>query len=135
MFFLLENSTAENITTFKSFFPIFLLIVFVLIFVGGMIFISSILGPNRKTKDKLDTFTSGISTHGDAREQMPVKFFLIAILFVLFDVEVVFFYPYAVNFKQLGWFGFIEVLIFIGLFLVGYFYIIKHNALDWQDQD
>ncbi|MCX8472750.1 MAG: NADH-quinone oxidoreductase subunit A [Sediminibacterium sp.] len=128
----------ENATDFISFFPVFILIAFVLIFVGGMIFLSSKLGPNRKTKDKLNTFTSGIATHGDAREQMPVKFFLIAILFVLFDVEVVFFYPYAVNFETfksngLGWFCFIEVLIFIGLFLVGYFYILKQKALDWQD--
>ncbi|MDI9337420.1 MAG: NADH-quinone oxidoreductase subunit A [Alphaproteobacteria bacterium] len=126
----MQQNVAQSATNYL---PILLLIICVFAFVGAMIFISSILGPKRNTADKLKPFTSGIPTHGDAREQMPVKFFLIAILFVLFDVEVVFFYPYAVNFKMLGWFGFIEVLIFVAIFLVGYFYIIKNKAIEWQD--
>ncbi len=64
------------------------------------------LGPKRNTSDKLETFASGIKSHGDARQPMAIKYFLVAILFVLFDVEVIFFYPYAVNFKELGWSGF-----------------------------
>jgi NADH-quinone oxidoreductase subunit A len=64
---------------------------------------------------------------------MAVKYFLIAILFVLFDVEVIFFYPYAVNFKALGWKGFFEVLLFVAFFLVGFIYIIKKGALKWED--
>jgi NADH-quinone oxidoreductase subunit A len=64
---------------------------------------------------------------------MAIKYFLIAILFVLFDVEVIFFYPYAVNFKSLGWSGFMEVILFVFFFLVGFIYIIKKGALKWED--
>jgi NADH-quinone oxidoreductase subunit A len=64
---------------------------------------------------------------------MAIKYFLVAILFVLFDVEVIFFYPYAVNFKSLGWSGFLEVVLFVAFFLVGFIYIIKKGALQWED--
>lgn len=92
-----------------------------------------VTGPKRATADKLETFASGIETHGNARSPMAIKYFLVAILFVLFDVEVIFFYPYAVNFKQLGWHGFGELLLFVGFFLAGYIYIIKKGALQWED--
>ena len=81
----------------------------------------------------LENFASGIETHGDARSPMAIKYFLVAILFVLFDVEVIFFYPYAVNFKSLGWSGFMEVILFVFFFLVGFIYIIKKGALKWED--
>ena len=64
---------------------------------------------------------------------MAIKYFLVAILFVLFDVEVIFFYPYAVNFRELGWDGFGAVLMFVAFFLVGFIYIIKKGALKWED--
>ncbi|HZF66340.1 MAG TPA: NADH-quinone oxidoreductase subunit A, partial [Chitinophagaceae bacterium] len=79
------------------------------------------------------TFSSGIETHGDARQPMAIKYFLVAILFVLFDVEVIFFYPYAVNFRELGWSGFWAVLMFVGFFLCGFIYIIKKGALQWEE--
>jgi hypothetical protein len=66
-------------------------------------------------------------------EAQYLKYFLVAILFVLFDVEVIFFYPYAVNFKALGWSGFWAVLMFVGFFLCGFIYIIKKGALKWED--
>lgn len=91
------------------------------------------IGPKRKTTDKLQSFTSGIKSHGDARQPMAIKYFLTAILFVLFDVEVIFFYPYAVNFRDLGWDGFYAVLIFVAFFLCGFIYIIKKGALKWED--
>ena len=91
------------------------------------------LGPKRRTTDKLETFTSGIKSHGDARQPMAIKYFLVAILFVLFDVEVIFFYPYAVIFKELGWNGFFAVLMFVSFVLAGYIYIIKKGALNWED--
>jgi len=91
------------------------------------------LGPKRKTTDKLQNFASGIESHGDARQPMAIKYFLVAILFVLFDVEVIFFYPYAVNFKQLGFSGFIAVLIFVSLFITGLVYIFKKGALEWEE--
>ena len=91
------------------------------------------LGPKRKTADKLENFASGIASHGEARQPMAIKYFLVAILFVLFDVEVIFFYPYAVNFKVLGWAGFWAVMMFVAFFLCGFIYIIKKNALKWED--
>lgn len=107
------------------------------IFAVGLIVVLTIathlLGPRRKTADKLQNFTSGIDSHGDARQPMAIKYFLTAILFVLFDVEVIFFYPYAVNFKDLGWSGFWAVLMFVGFFLCGFIYIIRKGALKWED--
>ena len=127
---LLSISETNNATNYL---PIALQLVFACGFVAFMILVSSLLGPKRKTDDKLATFTSGILSHGDARSPMAIKYFLIAILFVLFDVEVIFFYPYAVNFKSLGWSGLGEVILFVAFFLVGFIYIIKKGALTWED--
>jgi NADH-quinone oxidoreductase subunit A len=91
------------------------------------------LGPKRKTKVKLESFECGIEPRGNARVPFPIRYFLVAILFVLFDVEVIFMYPWAVNFRDLGKPGFVEMLIFIALLLVGFFYIIKKKALEWED--
>jgi NADH-quinone oxidoreductase subunit A len=124
---------ANEVNNAANYLPIALQILFAGGFVAFMILVSSLLGPKRKTDDKLATFTSGIPTHGDARSPMAIKYFLIAILFVLFDVEVIFFYPYAVNFKSLGWGGLGEVILFVSFFLVGFIYIIKKGALKWED--
>ena len=125
--------SANEINSATTYLPIALQLLFAASFVGFMILVSSWVGPSRKTTDKLESFASGIESHGDARSPMAVKYFLIAILFVLFDVEVIFFYPYAVNFKELGWNGFFEVLLFVAFFLVGFIYIIKKGALKWED--
>ena len=69
---------------------------------------------------------------GDARSPFSVKYFMTAVLFVLFDVEIIFFYPYAVNFKEFGKEGFVAILIFISIFFIGYFYVLKRGALDWE---
>jgi NADH-quinone oxidoreductase subunit A len=82
---------------------------------------------------KEDNFECGIEIKGNARFPFSVKYFLIAILFVLFDVEVIFFYPWAANFKNLGWNGFWEMMVFIGFFLSGFYYIHKKGALDWNN--
>ena len=129
MLFRSVNET-NNATNYL---PIALQLLFAGGFVALMIFISSVMGPKRATSDKLENFASGIETHGDARSPMAIKYFLVAILFVLFDVEVIFFYPYAVNFKNLGWAGFMEVILFVAFFLVGFIYIIKKGALQWED--
>ncbi|MCK7559555.1 NADH-quinone oxidoreductase subunit A [Chitinophaga sedimenti] len=91
------------------------------------------LGPKRKTSDKLINFESGIEQKGNARQPVAIKYFLTAILFVLFDVEVIFFYPYAVNFRELGKEGFFAVLMFVGFFVGGFIYIWKKGALMWED--
>lgn len=113
--------------------PVALQLLFAIVFVGMMMGITHWLGPSRKTADKLANFESGIESVGNARQPMAIKYFLVAILFVLFDVEVIFFYPYAVNFRGLGWDGFLAVLMFVGFFLCGFIYIIKKGALKWED--
>jgi NADH-quinone oxidoreductase subunit A len=104
---------------------------------GGFISLTMLvthwLGPKRRTKVKLESFECGIEPRGNARVPFPIRYFLVAILFVLFDVEVIFMYPWAVNFKELGTTGFLEMLVFIALLLVGFFYIIKKKALEWTD--
>ncbi len=131
MTYLLQTGqTAVNAGTYL---PVALQIA---IAVGLVVFLLGVthwLGPKRKTSDKLQNFTSGIESHGDARQPMAIKYFLTAILFVLFDVEVIFFYPYAVNFRGLGWPGFWAVVMFVGFFLFGFIYIIKKGALKWED--
>jgi len=124
---------ASNANTTSNYLPIGIQLIFAVGFVATLLFLSAMVGPKRRTKEKLETFTSGIESHGDARQPVSVKYFLVAILFVLFDVEVIFFYPYAVNFKMLGWEGFLAVLMFVALFLVGFIYIIKKKALKWED--
>jgi len=116
-----------------SFGPIVIQVLVAVAFVAIMLIASHLLGPKRRTKDKLINFESGIPSVGNARQPMAVKYFLVAILFVLFDVEVIFFYPYAVNFRDLGKEGFYEVLLFVGFFICGLFYIIKKGALKWED--
>ncbi len=101
-------------------------------FVATSIIASHYLGPRRKTKIKGETFECGLDAVGDARMPFSVKYFLIAILFVLFDVEVIFMYPWAVNFRDFGPQGFYSMLIFIGLFLLGFAFIVKKGALKWE---
>jgi NADH-quinone oxidoreductase subunit A len=122
----------EQATPF-SYFPIVLQLVVALGFVVFTMIITHLLGPKRMTSDKLENFESGIAQQGNARQPMAVKYFLVAILFVLFDVEVIFFYPYAVNFRALGVDGFLAVLMFVAFFAVGFIYIIKRGALKWED--
>ena len=102
-------------------------------FVAIMMGATHLLGPKRRTADKLINFESGIPSIGNARQPMAIKYFLVAILFVLFDVEVIFFYPYAVNFRALGKEGFLAVVMFVAFFLVGFIYIIRKGALKWED--
>ncbi|MGH2665930.1 NADH-quinone oxidoreductase subunit A [Flavobacterium sp.] len=101
-------------------------------FVALTIFGSSLLGPKRSSENKDKNFESGIESIGNARIPFSVKYFLVAILFVLFDVEVIFLYPWAINFKDLGMEGMIKMVIFMSLLLIGFFYIIKKKALEWE---
>ena len=101
-------------------------------FVVTTMFVSNILGPKRKGKVKLDTFECGIESQGNARIPFSVKYFLAAILFVLFDVEVIFLYPWAVDFRSLGMAGFWEMISYMAVILIGFFYILKKGALKWD---
>ena len=129
-FFLLQAIDSNNAANYL---PIALQMLFAVGLIATIIVGSNMLGPKRVTSDKLQNFESGIQIRGNARQPMAVKYFLVAILFVLFDVEVIFFYPYAVNFRELKWEGFIAVLMFVSLFIAGLVYIFKKGALKWEE--
>lgn len=115
-----------------NYIPIFMQLLLAVGFVAGTIFVSGKLGPKRNSQIKDKNFECGIESVGNARIPFSVKYFVVAILFVLFDVEVIFLYPWAINFKELGIEGMIKMVIFMLLLLVGFFYIIKKKALDWE---
>ena len=115
-----------------SYIPILMQFILAVGFVVGTIIISGKLGPKRTSEVKDKNFECGIESVGNARIPFSVKYFLVAILFVLFDVEVIFLYPWAVNFKELGMEGMLKMIVFMALLLVGFFYIIKKKALDWE---
>ena len=115
-----------------NYIPILMQFVLAVGFVVGTIFVSSKLGPKRSSESKDKNFECGIKSIGNARNPFSVKYFLVAILFVLFDIEVIFLYPWAINFKELGMEGMVKMIIFMMLLLVGFFYIIKKKALEWE---
>ena len=90
------------------------------------------LGPHRPNDEKLSTYESGMEPIRSAHERFSVKYYMVAVLFILFDIEVIFLYPWAVNFRALGVFGYIEMILFIVILLVGYFYILRKGALEWD---
>jgi NADH-quinone oxidoreductase subunit A len=97
-----------------------------------VVVLGHIFGPHRPTKRKSAPYESGMAPYGPGTRRMSVRYYLVAVLFILFDVEVVFFLPWAVVFKKLGLFGLIEMFIFIGILLVGYIYAWKKGALEWE---
>jgi NADH-quinone oxidoreductase subunit A len=122
-----------NYSSPRDFVPIVLMFLVALGFVVTTMIATHLLGPRRKTKIKLDSFECGIESHGNARLPFSIKYFLVAILFVLFDVEVIFMYPWAVNYRELGMMGVIEVFSFIALLLVGFYYMMSKKALKWEE--
>jgi NADH-quinone oxidoreductase subunit A len=101
-------------------------------FVITTMLVTHYIGPKRKTRQKLENFECGIEGMGNARSPFSVKYFIIAIIFVLFDVEVIFMYPWAVNFKGLGLRGFTEMIVFVALFMLGFLYILLKGAFKWE---
>ncbi len=116
----------------NDYFPIVLMFLVAAGFVVVTMMATHLLGPKRNSQTKLDAFECGIEAKGNARIPFSIKYFLVAILFVLFDVEVIFMYPWAVLLKELGVAGFVEMILFIGFLLVGFLYIIKRGALKWE---
>lgn len=108
---------------------------FVLLFfvVGvGLLILNKFLGLRRYSKDKLDPYECGVDVSWDARIPLKVKFYLIAVIFLIFDVELIFLYPWAVSFEDLGWFGFVEIGIFVLLLLIAYLYAWGEGGLKWE---
>jgi NADH-quinone oxidoreductase subunit A len=107
--------------------------ILVTVLVGAIAIILGVLfGPQKKTDVKAMPYESGMNPIGPGTRRMPVRFYLIAVLFILFDIETVFFLPWAIVFRQLGLFGLIEMAVFIAILLVGYFYAWKKGALEWD---
>ncbi len=116
----------------SDFLPIFVQLAAALGFIVLTMVVTHLLGPRRSTKLKDEAFECGIESQGDARTPISIKYFLVAILFVLFDIEIVFMYPWAVNFKTLSWTGFWEMAVFMSLLLAGFVYVIKKGILKWE---
>jgi len=117
--------------------PVLLLIIVATGLAGLIVLISILFGPRRRANlpKKLVPYESGMRAIGQGQRRFPVRYYLIAVVFILFDIEVIFFYPWAVAFRQLGLFALIEMLIFVGILLAGYIWIWKKGALDWETMD
>jgi NADH-quinone oxidoreductase subunit A len=116
----------------SDYLPILIQLGLALAFIVGTMLVTHSIGPKRNSKLKDEAFECGIESQGDARTPISIKYFLVAILFVLFDVEVIFMYPWAVNFTKLGSDGFVEMILFMGLLLAGFYYIIRKGVLEWE---
>ena len=116
----------------SDYLPILVQLLLALGFIVLTMIVTHSVGPKRNSVLKDAPFECGVEAKGDARTPISIKYFLVAILFVLFDVEVIFMYPWAVNFKKLGMFGFLEMILFMALLLAGFYYIIKKGVLEWE---
>ncbi|MCD6400811.1 MAG: NADH-quinone oxidoreductase subunit A [Anaerolineales bacterium] len=115
-----------------EFLPIAILFVLAIALAAFIVFLGTIFGPKRYINTKMMPYESGMTPIGPGTRRMNVRFYLIAVLFILFDIEVIFFLPWAVVFRSLGLFALIEMLVFIGILLVGYVYAWKKGALEWE---
>ncbi len=117
---------------FEKLFPI----LFLVVVAGGialvMLIVSRILGKRSRGEARNEPYESGMPIKGDTKERIPVKFYMVAILFIIFDIEVIFLFPWAMVSDRLGLFGFIEMLVFVVILMVGYFYILGKGALKWD---
>lgn len=117
----------------ETFFPIVVQALIAIAVAVGLLSVSYLLGKKVRNRVKDMPYESGIVPTGDARHRFSVKFYLVAMLFILFDVEAIFLYPWVVVYRDLKMFGFVEMLVFVVLILSGFFYIWKKGALDWSN--
>ena len=116
----------------EQYLPVLVTFCFAGALVATLAGLGKLLGPRRSTPIKGDAFECGNPPSGSARERFPVKFYMTAILFIVFDVEVVFLYPWAVVFRQLGWFGFAEMIVFVAVLAIALVYVWRKGALEWE---
>src|SRR5580658_9576228 len=117
-----------------TYFPVLVQVAIAIVVAAALVAISFLLGKRVKNRVKDSPYESGIAPTGSARERFSVKFYLVAIVFILFDIEAVFLYPWAVVYRELKLFGFFEMLVFVVLVLAGFFYIWRKGALDWSQE-
>ncbi len=111
--------------------PILILLVVATIFPVATLVIAYIVRPSNFDKTKLEAYECGVPTSGEPRARYPVRFYILAVLVVIFDVETIFLFPWAVKYRVLGLFGFVEMVVFLGILLVGYAYAWRKGALEW----
>jgi NADH-quinone oxidoreductase subunit A len=119
----------------ELYFPVLVQGLLAVVIAAALIIISYVFGKKVRNKIKDTPYESGITPTGDARHRFSVKFYLVAMLFIVFDIEAIFLYPWAVVYRDLKWFGFFEMLVFVVLILSGFFYIWRKGALDWSQQE
>jgi NADH-quinone oxidoreductase subunit A len=112
--------------------PVVIMLLLAVATAAGMLVATSMIGPKKKFADKMEPFECGESPIVSPKQRFSVKFYLVALFFVIFDIEAVFVYPWAVLFKDLGLFGFIEMMIFITILAIGLLYVWRRGALEWQ---
>ena len=122
-------------TPAETYFPILVQAIFAIVIAAALVSLSYLLGHRVKNKVKDMPYECGIAPTGNARERFSVKFYLVGMLFILFDIEAIFLYPWVVVYRELKLFAFFEMLLFIALVLAGFFYIWKKGALDWAEKD
>jgi NADH-quinone oxidoreductase subunit A len=115
----------------EGFLPILIMIGLGVGFAAGNVFLSQFIGPHKPTPEKMAPYECGMPPVGDARERQSVKFYLVAMIFLLFDIEVAFLYPWAIAFRELGIVGYWQIVTFFGLLLTGYVYVWRKGAFDW----
>jgi NADH-quinone oxidoreductase subunit A len=119
-------------TVAQSYAPLLIHFLIAMALAGVILLLSTTVGRHRPSRTKAQPYECGITPTGDARQPFTVKFYLVAMVFILFDVEAVFLYPWAYVYRDLGWFGFVEMLVYIAILLAGYAYLWKKGALDWN---
>jgi NADH-quinone oxidoreductase subunit A len=117
---------------FLRYLPLLIHFCVALAIAAGMVGLSQLLGKHKYSKAKMSPYECGMTPVGDARQRFSVKFYLVAMLFILFDVEAIFLYPWAIILRELKMFGFWEMLVYIGIVLVGLVYIWKKGVIDWN---
>src|SRR6476660_4555434 len=116
---------------FARYLPLLIHFIFALAFASAMVILSTLIGQHRPSRVKMQPYECGITPTGDARERFSVKFFMVGILFILFDVEAIFLYPWAVIYRELKMFGFVEMMVYIAVVVGGFVYMWKKGVLDW----
>jgi len=120
---------------FYGFIPILLMIGLGVGFAAGSVLLSQFLGPRKPTPEKLAPYECGMPAVGDARDRQSIKFYLVAMIFLLFDIEVAFLYPFAMALRELGWPGFIQIIVFFMILTTGYIYVWRKGVLDWGHEE
>lgn len=116
----------------ETYAPLLIQLIAAMALSAAILLVSTLVGRHRRTREKSEPYECGIRPTGDARHPLPVQFYLVAMIFILFDIEAIFLYPWALIYRDLRLFGFVEMILYIIILLVGYIYLWKKGALDWN---